>query len=103
MSRDYPTIGTEKEVIRHYGVSTPCFDLHPNQIQPSHIVITSPWFNTKPNNISKSAKPRHEDLQRRREKILRLKEEGYTHAEIGRFMGIEGSNVCQIIARWKNE
>lgn len=97
----YATIGTDRETIKHYGISTPCFDLHPHQIQPSHIVITSPWFNTREHNFGRSPKPREDQLVRRRERVLRLKAEGYTHTEIGVLMGIASSNVRQMITRWQ--
>ena len=97
----FATIGTLREGIKHYGTITPCFDLHPHQVQPSHIVITSPWFETKDCNFGKSPKPRAQDLERRRQRALRMEESGYTYTEIGVVLGIACSNARQMCARWR--
>ena len=76
-------IGTEREVIKRYGTVKPCFDLHPHQIQPEHIVITSPWFNTREVKFGRNAYVRTEDKLAKFAVIERMRKDGARWTEIG--------------------
>ena len=94
-----PTIGTVYEEIIHYGNVTPCFDLHPNQIQPSHIVVTSPWFETREVRMSQKSHGRLREQKDKQERALRMSDEGASMREIGAALGIKTYAARRLVNR----
>ena len=93
--------GTINETIKHYGKVTPRLDLHPHQIQPSHIVITSPWFDTSETYIGAGSRVRGWERERIRQRVLRMYDEGVLLENIAEGAGINVDSVIHILARYK--
>ena len=83
--------------IIHYGHTEVCFDLHPKQVQPAHIVITSPYFRTDERKFGKYALPgrmNYDPLPEETQKIIfNLVKNKVSYAEIGRRLGITDGRV----------
>ncbi len=93
----------DKEKIEHYGPTVICFDLHPEQVQPSHIVIDSLYFRTDERVFnciktgSKNATP--EQKQRARD----MREWGLPCTVIGDIMGYDRRTIYGFCNEVKDE
>ena len=85
---------TSKYVTALYG--------HPQQIMPSHIVITSPWFDTREIRGEGCARKgsRKGDWEDRREGIIAMRREGALFREIAQAIGISIQAVCKTYYRY---
>ena len=79
----------------NYGATVIDFTLHPEQIQPEHIVITSPYFRTDERKLQ-NGKVYFRLTQRQREKILSLRESGMIYPEIALEMGLAKSTIGRV-------
>lgn len=89
--------------IKHYGVVTPVFDLHPGQVQPSHIVVTSPWFDTREMHFGYGGRMRGMDRERIRQRIIELSEWGMMKKDIAEALEVSASHVGRVLAQVDGE
>ena len=84
---------TSKYVTELYG--------HPHQIMPSHIVITSPWFDTREIKSGRNVGGlRQCDFEFRRNLIYKMKTSGKMFWEIAKEMNMSLSSVSNIYYRF---
>jgi DNA-directed RNA polymerase specialized sigma24 family protein len=75
---------------------------HPHQIMPSHIVITSPWFDTREVHASERTGIRLNERAERRSMVVKLREHhGLSYREIGEAMGVTMQTAEGIYRTWK--
>ena len=90
--------------IIHYGHTEVCFDLHPKQVQPEHIVITSPYFRTDERRIGKEGGMggAYNKLQPASiTQIIRLHDGGKSYKEVGEAMGISRKRALYYYKTYK--
>ena len=77
---------------------------HPHQIQPSHIVITSPWFDTRemPEHDEARCGTRNANRDEKRRMIVNLCNNGLSFASIAEMLKGGASNVEYIYKKWKD-
>lgn len=69
---------------------------------PSHIVITSPWFDTREVHASERSGIRLNERAERRAMVVKLKEHhGLSYREIGEAMGMTMQTAMGIYRTWK--
>lgn len=79
---------------------------HPQQIQPSHMVITSPWFDTgevvlASNTDGRRGLVRYETAPL--DDIIELRDNGMSYDRIALLLGLAHASVHKWYARAKNE
>jgi len=81
------------EVIKHYGHTDMRVDLHPNQVQPEHIVITSPYFRVDERDFGMAGGCGCRATESIRGHVVMLREGGLTFSAIADTMGISKSQA----------
>ncbi len=83
--------------IINYGKTSVCFDLHPEQVQPSHIVITSAHFRTDERTFGLG----HTDYIRltleQKDRIRKLYRSGLSTKRIGEIYGMRRQSCYRIL------
>ena len=77
---------------------------HPHQLQPSHIVITSPWFDTRemPEHDDARCGTRNADRDEKRRMIVNLRRSGLSFASIADIFKLSPSVVMYTYRRWND-
>ena len=71
------------------------FTLHPQQVQPEHIVITSPYFRTEERRLQNGS-CNHATTASQKARILEMRRNGLTYKAIGEAMGIHKHTAARI-------
>jgi len=75
---------------------------HPNQVMPSHIVVTSPYFDTREvvtTSTARGAYIRRADIPARLETIAGMRAAGVFWKDIGYALGIHGETARTFYGR----
>ncbi len=64
------------------------FTLHPKQVQPEHVVITSPYFRTDERSIDRPGGAYSPLNKSSVALITKMHEDGMSYADVGRHLGI---------------
>jgi hypothetical protein len=64
---------------------------HPNQIQPSHIVITSPYFDTREIHHQERRGSNTQQRLEHRRRVMMMRDHGVLFKDIGKALGVTTS------------
>ena len=99
MKRIYGSELLNTDPVEHYGNVKPCFDLHPGQVQPAHIVVTSPEFDTREMHFGYGGRMRGMDRERIRQRIIELRDYGMMKKDIAEALEVSARHVGRVLAQ----
>lgn len=76
---------------------------HPQQIQPSHIVITSPYFDTRESNFASIARfkyPSRVESRQKFDKIVEMRKNGVLWKDIAEALGSKSTTLRTFYVRY---
>jgi hypothetical protein len=76
---------------------------HPYQLQPSHIVVTSKYFDTREVTVGRGAASRKTERIDRIALVIRLREDGALFKDIAEVVGVSEQAVCKMYRCYKGE
>ena len=91
-SKIYGNVDTEE--VAHYASVVIDYTLHPKQIQPEHIVITSPYFRTDERKLQHGTSNRRA-TEEQKAKCVKMRAKGLTYKTIGEALGLHKHTVAR--------
>ena len=97
MTKTYKKIygNQDTEEVVHYGSIVYNVDLHPKQIQPEHIVITSPYFRTDEHTFNSINGVKKKATQEQKDRAAQMHKEGLTYRTIAAALGYHWHTIAR--------